>query len=220
MDLILIEGLPGSGKSTLAEKLCDFARSNGIQSSWYLEESHEHPVHPIKFRTEKYKASFPEHCLKQWQTFISNNKEKEQLFILEGSLLQSTVRFMMEANYQGLIADYFSECESILSEVSVQLIYLSPPEITSHIDWVMNHRGIEWTGKVSGYLEATPYCSERGWKGSSCMRSFWSDYAALCDSLVLQSTMSSHSLKTGIEFFEYQFEEVIEEIGLNWITMP
>ena len=127
---------------------------------------------------------------------------------------------MMEANYQGLIADYFSECESILSEVSVQLIYLIPPEITSHIDWVMDQRGIEWTEKVSGYLETTPYCSERGWKGASCMRSFWSDYAALCDSLVLQSTMSSHSLKTGIEFFEYQFEEVIEEIGLNWITMP
>ena len=213
MELILIEGLPGSGKSTLAESLCDYARSNGIQSTWYMEESHEHPVHPIKFKSENHKVSFPEYCLKQWQDFISNNKDNDELFILEGSLFQSTVRFMMEANNETLIANYFKDCQTILSSVKVTLIYLKPPEVEAHIDWLINHRGNDWATKVSGYLQKAPYCLSRNLRGLTGMKTFWANYALLCDSLVISSTIDHCRLNAGVGFFENQTEEAIRFYG-------
>lgn len=214
MDLLFIEGLPGSGKSTLAEHLCETAKSNGISSSWYLEESKDHPIHPIKFKLEKHKKSFAEQCLKQWQKFISDNKDQQHLFILEGSLFQSTVRFMMEANNEHLVFDYYRACESILLQVKPQLIYLRPSDVTSHIDAVVNHRGEQWTSKVSTYLETTPYCIDRKLKGINGMNKFWSNYAQLCDALVKELKMSKNTIKTDIGIFEKPFEEAIRLSGL------
>jgi len=215
VELILIEGLPGSGKSTLAESLCNTALNNGIKSNWYLEEAKDHPVHPIEFRSEKHKTSFPEHCIQQWQKFISDNKYRNQLIILEGSLFQSTVRFMMESNNQALISDYFKSCQEILSMIKTTFIYLRPPETMSHIDWVINHRTHQWANKVSEYLQATPYCLERNLQGLSGMSVFWSDYARLCDSLITASTVESYTINAGVGYFETQTDKAIRYSGIE-----
>jgi len=215
MDLILIEGLPGSGKSTLAENLCEIAKSNGYSSSWYLEEAKNHPVHPIDLRSEKHKTSYPEFCLQQWQKFISDNKNNDQLIILEGSLFQSTIRFMMEGNNQDLASGYYSECESILSVINPKLIYLRPPEVMSHIDWLVNQRGNHWTNKVSEYLQATPYCLERNLQGLSGMSVFWSNYARLCDSLIIAPTIESYTINAGVGYFETQTDEALRYSGIE-----
>ena len=215
MELILIEGLPGSGKSTLAESLCNTALNNGIKSNWYLEEAKDHPVHPIDFRSEKNKTSFPEHCLQQWQKFIFDNKNNDQLFILEGSLFQSTVRFMMESNNQALVSEYFKSCQEILSMIKTTFIYLRPPETMSHIDWVITHRTDQWANKVSEYLQATPYCLERNLQGLSGMAVFWSDYALLCDSLIMESRIESYTINAGVGYFETQTDEAIRYSGIE-----
>ncbi|MEH6652230.1 MAG: hypothetical protein V7707_19580 [Motiliproteus sp.] len=219
MNLILIEGLPGSGKSTMAEMLCDAALDDGIASSWYLEQSKDHHVHPIDFKHDKYSKDFPERCLKRWGSFVSANKDNDHLFIFEGSLFQSTVRFMLEGNNKEHISEYYNECQSILSKLSSKLIYLRPTDVGSHIDWTMKHRGDEWTGKVTEYLEKTPYCADRQWQGENCMKSYWSDYAQLCDLLVVQTRMPCHRIKAGFGGFESQFNEAIiisnQKIGLT-----
>lgn len=104
MRLILIEGVPGSGKSTLAETLCKEALSLGINASWYLEESRDHPVHPHIDRNGK---NLSEYYLRQWKNFISANASRDHLFILEGSLFQSTIRFMLEAGSESMAHEYF-----------------------------------------------------------------------------------------------------------------
>jgi len=209
VDLILIEGLPGSGKSTMAEMLCKATQANGIVSSWYLEESKDHPVHPVDFKYDRHKKNYPERCLNQWVKFISENNNYDHLFILEGSLFQSTVRLMQEGNNEELIADYYGECQRILSSVQPKLIYLRPGNAETHIEWTMEHRGEEWTTKVAEYLEKTPFCSEQQWQGKNCMVSFWSDYAQICDSLVAQTSMPYHTFKAGHGCFEAQFNKVI-----------
>lgn len=209
MNLILIEGIPGSGKSTLAEMLCDAALSRGESASWYLEESKDHPVHPHNGEHS------PEYFLKQWKIFISSNIASDHLFILEGSLFQSTVRFMMEGNDEAAISEYFMQCQALLPKATSKLIYLRPPELLPHIDWVINHRGREWTRKVTKYLEGTSFCSSREWKGNSCMRDFWFYYANLCDSLVSETRFASRTIKSGVGYFEDQFRQALAYTNLG-----
>lgn len=213
MKLIFIEGVPSSGKSTMAKMLCDIAQKEGVNSSWYLEQSIEHPIHPVNTEHNKHDHKFAVHCLKQWQKFVSANKAKDHLFILDGSLFQSTIRFMLEGNNTEQIADYYTSCQSILSTIPSNIIYLRPPEINSHIEWTMKHRGESWTSKVAGYLEKTPYCSQRQWLGKDGMRSFWSDYAQLCDSLILQTTLPCHTIEAGYGHFESQIDNVLSHIN-------
>jgi hypothetical protein len=219
VELILIEGLPGSGKSTLAEMLCNAAHVNGIRSSWYLEQSKVHPIHPVDFKYDSHSRNFPERCLKQWARFVSENKNNDHLFIFEGSLFQSTVRLMLEGKNNELIADYYSECQLILSSVNPKLIYLRAVDAKTHIEWTMEYRGEEWTTKVAEYLEKTPYCTEQQWQGENCMVSFWSDYAQLCDSLVVRTSMPYHTIYAGYGNFESQFNKAISHVNReNWFN--
>lgn len=111
MRIIFIEGIPGSGKSTLAEKLCDKALSLGIDASWYLEESRGHPVHP---HIDRILKNLPEYYLEQWSSFISANASRDHLFILEGSLFQSTIRFMIEEGNELMVPEYFAQCQLLV----------------------------------------------------------------------------------------------------------
>ena len=212
MRLILIEGVPGSGKSTLAEILCEKALSAGLSASWYPEESRIHPVHPHKGRDSKNLA---EYFLRQWGNFISTNASRDHLFILEGSLFQSTIRFMIEADSESMIPEYFTQCQRLLANTSSELVYLRPPNIRSHIDWTSTTRGAEWTGKVAKYLEGTPFCKKRGWSRESCMSEFWSYYADRCDLLVKTATISSQKITSGTGHFESQLVSALAYTNLD-----
>lgn len=207
MRLILIEGVPGCGKSTLAESLHRDALSSGVNASWYLEESRDHPVHPHIVRNGRNLA---EYYLRQWEKFISENASRDHLFILEESLFQSTIRFMVEADKESMIPEYFTQCQLLLSNISSDLIYLQPANIRTHIDWISTLRGEEWTRKVTKYLEATPFCIKRGWFGENCMGEFWSYYADVCDLLVKNAAISSQAIASGKGNFESQLASVLE----------
>ncbi|EAR10089.1 hypothetical protein MED297_08371 [Reinekea sp. MED297] len=196
----------------MAETLFKAAQARGVQSSWYLEESTDHPVHPVELKKSKYSTDFPERCLRKWSSFIADNKDKEHLFILEGSLFQSTVRFMLEGKNEELVADYYKACQSILSAVHPKLIYLRPVDAKAHIEWVMAYRGEEWTTKVAEYLEKTPYCADKHWQGENGLLSFWCKYALLCDSLAVQTSIPYHTVNAGFGYFERQFDEAMSHI--------
>ena len=215
MRLILIEGVPGSGKSTLAETLCEEALSLGLSASWYLEGSRDHPVHPHKERGSK---NFAEYCLRQWESFISASASRDHLFILEGILFQSTIRYMIEADRESIIPEYFTQCQLLLSAISSEMIYLRPPDIRSHIDWISATRGAEWTGKVTKYLERTLFCKKRGCYGDNCMSNFWTCYADRCDLLVNDSTISSQTIASGAGHFESQLISALAHTKLDRLS--
>lgn len=212
MRLILIEGVPGSGKSTLAETLCKVALSSGINASWYLEESRDHPVHP---HVDKSGKNLTEYYLQQWKNFISVNTGRDHLFILEGSLFQSTVRFMLEAGCESIIHEYFIQCQCLFSSIPVNLVYLRPEDIRSHINWISELRGAQWAGKVSKYLEGTLIAKDHGWHHGNCMNEFWYYYAGVCDSLVENTTIPNQTITSGMGCFESQLTTALDYTKLG-----
>lgn len=194
MGIVFIEGLPGTGKSTLARGLCELLREAGLEATWHLEEAADHPVHPATFIRTRKEPGFAERCLENWHHFVKQVESKHGVHLLEGSAFQSTVRFMMEQE-NDCTEGYFQRFIEIVNPLSPALIYLSSDNARQHSRNVASHRGASWSGKVSIYLQGTPYSTARNWKGESGMHSFWSDYAARCDELVKRSGMATLTLR-------------------------
>lgn len=192
----LIEGLPGSGKSTLARQLCALAARSGLQARWYLEESHEHPVHPKGLRSRRSGgAGLAQACLDEWAAFVAQG-EREVVHILEGSALQSSVRFMLQAG-SGDERAYFKRFEDLVAPLQPSMVYLRANRPYRHSQYTADRRGREWSTRVSSYLERTPYARARGWNGLAGMHRFWRDYASLCDELVGGTRLRAHTIPFG-----------------------
>ena len=162
MTLWFVEGLPGTGKTTMAQKLCAQARKSGRSAAWYLEEAADHPVHDRELKEgRKNRDIFVKSCLDAWRRFAENSTKTNGIHILEGGAFQSTVRFMMEEQISG-IEDYYSLFEEIVSPFAAHVIYLKPKDATEHSLLTSLSRGDVWTGKVSSYLEKTPYSKSQG----------------------------------------------------------
>lgn len=194
MRLILIEGLPGTGKTTLAKRLHQFALQSGHRSEWHLEEASDHPVHPHSLGAFRSEGDYADRCLQSWQGFADAARSRNTLCILEGSAFQSTVRFLMEQERQG-IAEYVQRFEEIVRPLQPVLLYLRPEGASSHSRGVAVHRGPEWTTKVAAYLEQTPYARRRELRGEDGMHRFWASYAQLCDALVTHLTIPVSTIR-------------------------
>lgn len=183
MGVIFIEGIPGSGKSTMAEKICAKAKAGGIDAKWYLEEAHDHPVHPRPSQKSRLGPELVSRFLSGARSFFAEEMSGQTLHILEGTAFQSTIRFLMEEEHED-IENYFRAFEEIFIPLSPVLIYLRPHDAKHHSRFISDYRGEWWTAKVARYLEKTSYCSNQHLLGVQGMHEFWSRYATLCDSLV------------------------------------
>ena len=207
MKLLLIEGVPGSGKTTTAREVCQLLGSIGIKANWYWEEAADHPVHPRSLTRRRDDPDFADNCLKQWNLFAGQALQGDELHIMEGSAFQSTVRFMMENEMDG-IEHYFSEFVSVVKPLSPALVYLRPNDIVKNSRYICKRRGEDWVTKVSEYETHTPFSIRRNLSGVEGMHAFWEEYAGLCDSLLPLWTLPSHTIGFDPGGWQHHLSEV------------
>jgi len=197
MKLILIEGVPGSGKTTLAEGLCNEMIAAGLPARWYREEAHDHPVHPLPLKAHKYDTDFAARCTEAWRRFLADEAAYKGAVILEGSALQSAVRFMLEADREAEAAIWFRTFVDLVAPVLEQFIWLKPVDLSQHLHWTENHRGEAWAGKVAAYLARCPWCVNRSVSSGEAMQRFWPAYARLCEQLLTTARLPVQFVECG-----------------------
>jgi hypothetical protein len=207
MQLLLLEGVPGSGKTTTAKETCKLLSSIGIRANWYLEEAAEHPIHPRSITKLRDDPGFMESCFKQWGLFVDPVQQEEGLHIMEGSAFQSTVRFMMENDMDG-IDHYFSEFVNVVKPLSPAMVYLRPNDIVKNSRYICKLRGENWATKVANYETHTPFSNRRNLSGIDGMHSFWKEYASLCDSWLPLWTLPSRTIKFEPGDWQHHIPEV------------
>jgi len=173
---IHFEGLPGSGKTTASERFCKLLRSNGVDTSLWLETAPNHPIMQKGGRALFRQHNFPQNCLDTWLTFL---KSSNNTVVLDGYALQSTVRFLYANRIlRTQIEDYFNRWQELALEAT--LVFFSVENPRDHYDVVCAERGDEWSGKLYSYVEQTPIGVANGLQGKTGFVEFWSNYQQLC----------------------------------------
>ncbi len=217
--LIFIDGLPGSGKSTTAKYIATHLQQCNIPSKWHVEEDADHPVHSRKFK-QKYvgREDFAEKCLQSWYDFVHTVTQSNHIFILEGSIFQSTVRFLLEydSNLRN-IQIYFSEFENIVSKLNPLLIYFYQASVNEFLLKTIETRGREWHDKVTNYITNTPYAVCKNLQGIEGNIVFWESYKIICDDLFNASKLMKISIENSAGNWEVYYKEIIEYLNQNII---
>ncbi len=217
--LIFIDGLPGSGKSTTAKYITTHLQQCNIPSKWHVEEDADHPVHSRQFKKEYVSRNdFAEKCLQSWYNFAQTVTKSNHIIILEGSIFQSTVRFLLE--YDSSIQSiqmYFSKFEDIISKLNPLLIYFYQSNVNEFLRKTIELRGSEWSNKVTNYITGTPYAIRNKLQGIEGNISFWESYRIICDDLFNTSKFTKMSIENSTGDWKVHYEKIIEYLNQNKI---
>jgi len=184
-----IEGIPGSGKSTAAAQLDGLFRMAGIDSYWIREEASDHPIGTTKHSRTEGAEKLVGSYLNSWENFFKDNN---QVAILDGYALQSTVRFLFAMKVpERAIHQYFGEWQKI-GQLSSSIVFLEIENPEKHFrEFVFPLRGESWCRKVSSYVSSTPLGQERGFVGDEGLIEFWSEYQFVCLELLRDCIVST-----------------------------
>ncbi len=217
IQLILVDGLPGSGKSTAAQFIAAHLQKSNIPSKWYIEEDADHPVHSRQFKRKHVSRNdFADKCLQNWYNFAQTVIKSNQIIILDGSIFQSSVRFLLE--YDSSIHDikmYFSKFEDIIFKLDPLLIYFYQSNVDAFLRKTIEMRGSEWSSKVENYITSTPYAIRNNLQGIEGHISFWESYRIICDDLFNTTKITKMSFENSARNWKSYYQEIKEYLNRN-----
>ena len=211
--LVMLEGLPGSGKTSAARHLCRSLRSKGIAARWLHELAPDHPAIPRSVFRLASRDDYGQLCLDRWDAFVAGCAPGE-VVILEGCVLQSTVRFLFaKREDESLLCDYWEGFEKRIAPLSPRLVYLyqdDPAEFMRSRTLV--RRGAEWVEKLAHYAAGTPLGRARGWEGEDGLVAFWMEYRAACDDLYQRSSSCKLALENTTQLWSQIHLRIAERV--------
>jgi len=196
--VILVEGIPGSGKTSLAEWLGGEIEARGIDAAWVPEIQPDHPVIDRPTMRTARNAGYAARCVERWQAFSKRVQglESPMVFIIEGCLFQSTVRFLVEYDRSsGEIEGYLPAVERSLAPLHPMLVYLTQTDVNAYLaEEIVRRKGTEIVGRIARYTATTPFAVSRGLSGHSALTALYTTYRNVCDGLVKRSAMPALEL--------------------------
>jgi len=199
-ELILIEGLPGSGKSSLAEWLCDHINAQGTPATWIPELERDHPVIDRSTMRTASAPGYADRCIARWAEFshATQRLEPPRTVILDACLFQSTVRFLVEYESGADEIDrYLPTVEAYLAPLRPIVVYLTQIDAIEYLETeLVRRKGFETVSRIASYSESTPFSKTRGLEGFAALKSLYTYYRVVCDSIVRNSKLPLLELDT------------------------
>lgn len=189
--VVLIEGLPGSGKTSLAEWLCGRIEARGIRAAWVPELQPDHPVIDRPTLRTARSPGFAERCIERWEAFSKSVQARPfpDLFIIEGCLFQSAVRFMVEYQRPSEeIQAYLPAVECRLAPLGACLVYLVQTDATAYLHGeIFRRKGEQIVSRIAAYFATPPFAVARSVTAHAALVSLYAAYRQVCDRLVARS---------------------------------
>jgi hypothetical protein len=136
---------------------------------------------------------YADRCIERWAAFSREvqTRDSPEVFVLEGCLFQSTVRFLIEYERSAdEIDDYLPAVEECLAPLHPHLVYLIQTDVEAYLQHeLVRRKGDDIVSRIAAYSATTPYAVRRGLQGSAALASLYATYRRACDALVRRSAV-------------------------------
>ena len=184
--LIFVAGMSGAGKSTTAQRISNQLNKNGIKHIWLHEEIANHPIRfeEFSYGNLQNEADMDINCdlmVKKWEKLAESILESDYVYVMEGCLYQSIIRYFIDTPYpEEKITAFYDRVMKAIAPVNPILIFLRPQNVRGALQHVFPIRGDWWkdlilNGEGEGYFKRHPF------EGDESIYKMWEHYQALSD---------------------------------------
>jgi deoxyadenosine/deoxycytidine kinase len=214
---IFIEGIIGSGKSTTARFLTDYLNQQQIAAQFVPEGGRNHPLrvagslpHPFQIWCDLTVDQFISHSLDKWQAFVQAAQPADHLTVFDGQLFHGNMTdlLLLNATASQLHA-YVSLIIDVLRELRPVLIYLYQADIAATLRRICDTRGSDWEAYQINWKLPSPYGLQRGLTGFTGLVSFYRDYRAISDAIVVSLPIPTVKIDTADGQWETYYRDIL-----------
>jgi hypothetical protein len=184
--LIFVAGMSGAGKSTTAQRISNQLNKNGVKHIWLHEEIADHPIRSGEFSYGdlQNETDMDTNCdlmVKKWEKLAETILESDYVYVMEGCLYQSIIRYFIDTPYpEEKITAFYDRVMKALSPVNPILIFLRPQNVRGALQNAFPIRGNWWKELIlndegEGYFKRHPF------EGDESVYKMWEHYQALSD---------------------------------------
>jgi hypothetical protein len=222
MKLILIDGMTGTGKSTTAQRLCLHLRRQGRAARWIYEHDAAHPIWPSGEQARMVEAGVLEAdrvtrvLLQRWQALATDCADSSQATILESSLFQSTIGFLLAMRAdEALIATHVMAVAEVIGGLQPALVYLRQGDVAAGLRATFeDRRADQYEANLVTLLAATPFGRAHDIADFAGLLHFYDKWRELTDALFARLAVAKIAISVGDGDWPSRERQLTEFLGL------
>ena len=185
--LILLEGLPGSGKTTMSRKLFDRI---SVENKCLVQESSDSS--PIDRGAITDIGVWPARTLQEWEKLSADIVAQQKLCVMEYVWFQHTIAEMLLIDCtRNQIVGFCRKIENIIKDIPPILVLYTANNAETFLKETYKLRGGEWSEKLDGFIDTTPYGQKRNLTGFDGFVDFFNEYVSITNDVYGQLEIDS-----------------------------
>lgn len=184
--LIFAAGMSGSGKSTTAQRISRQLKNNNLPYIWLHEEIANHPIRDgeFSFGNLQEEGDMDINCalmVKKWEKLAETILASDCVYVMEGCLYQSIIRYFMHTSYpEEKITAFYDRVMEALAPTNPVLVFLRPQSVRRALENVYPIRG-DWWRKLILKPKTEGYFKYHTYEGEESIYKMWEHYQTLSD---------------------------------------
>ncbi|ERJ13256.1 P-loop NTPase family protein [Haloplasma contractile] len=219
--LVFVVGMSGVGKSTTSKNLAKQYQNNKIKHKWLHEEIANHPIRDGEFSigstySEADMDLNVEEMYKRWEKLVYEVMLSEDVYIIEGCLYQSIIRYFFDCNYPiNKITHYYDRVMEILKPVKPTIIHLYRPNVKASFEEAFKIRGQRWKNIILK-PDMKGYFSKHSYEGDDSIFKMEEDYQDIARSMSDRFQGYKIQVDTSDHLWDQHMKKITSYLGIKF----
>ncbi|XMB86359.1 hypothetical protein RJG79_00750 [Mycoplasmatota bacterium WC44] len=222
--LIIVAGMSGAGKSTKSQNLANQYQQNGIKNLWLHEEIDAHPIRDGEFSigdltSQEGMEKNISDMYQRWNNLVNKIANDDTVYIMEGCLYQSIIRYFFPYNYPvEKITEFYDSIMEIIAKLNPTIVFLYKSRLKESFEKAFEVRGKRWKSIILNPENSGEYFTRHKYSGDESIYEMEESYQNLANDIFERYNGNKIKIDTSNELWEEHMKEITKYIGLEYFS--